>query len=107
MFTYLSASRMIAPISMNTAFITKGIRYGASGTSFAARPAKGGNIASPRVPKANCLPTSPRPSDVSRVAITQAAPRSASAAVGQMSANNLEKVQVVKNVHGIRISNLI
>lgn len=81
---------MRAPISMKTACITNGTRNGFSGIDSTAKPASGGNIAKPRVPKASCLPTSPRPREVSRVAITHAALSNASAAVGQMSARILE-----------------
>lgn len=82
---------MIAPISMNTACMIKGTRYGVSGISWAANPASGGKIAKPIVPKANCRPTSPLPSDFSRVAMTHAAPSRASPAVGQISASILER----------------
>lgn len=75
---------------MNTAWRTNGIRNGVSGICSAASPASGGKMASPIVPKANCLPTSPRPKDVSLVAITQAVPRRAKPAVGQMSDNILK-----------------
>lgn len=64
--------------------------YGFSVNCSAAKPARGGKIASPIVPKANCLPTSPRPKDVSLVAMTQAAPSKANPAVGQMSARILK-----------------
>lgn len=70
---------------MKTACNANGTRYGLSGMLSAASPAKGGKMARPRVPTANCRPTSPRPRDVSLVAMTQAAPSKANAAVGQMS----------------------
>lgn len=43
-------------------------------------------MAKPSEPKANCRPTSPRPQDVSLVAITTAASIRATAVVGKMSA---------------------
>lgn len=86
----MSKINISAPISIKTACNTNGTRKGFSGIDSAANPASGGKMASPRVPKASCRPTSPRPRDVSRVAITHAAPRSASAAVGQISARILD-----------------
>ena len=74
---------------INIACIRNGTKYGVSGISDDANPASGGKIASPKVPNAICLPTSPRPSDVSLVAMTQAVPSKAKAAVGQISASTL------------------
>lgn len=90
--SYLSTIKMTAPISMNAACSRNGTRKGLSGMFCEARPANGGNMARPIVPKANCRPTSPRPMDVSRVAMTQAVPRRANAAVGHMSDNILKKM---------------
>lgn len=79
----------MAPINIKTACRTNGTIYGSLFSSCAASPASGGKITRPIVPKASCLPTSPLPKDVSRVAMTHAAPNNASAAVGQMSAKTL------------------
>lgn len=52
-----------------------GTKYGGTfsfPTPSCKRPTRGGIIAIPITPKTNCLPTSPRPIDVSLVAITQA-----------------------------------
>lgn len=87
--TYESTNSMRAPMIIKTACMRNGTKYGVSGISIDANPANGGKIASPKVPNAICLPTSPRPNDVSLVAMTQAEPSNARAAVGQISASTL------------------
>lgn len=52
-------------------------------------PIIGAKILKPNAPQANCLPISPRPVDVSLVAITTAVPNRATAAAMKMSPKDL------------------
>lgn len=58
-------------------------------TGLSIAPTSGAKTANPNAPAANCFPTSPRPVDVSLVAITTAVARRATAAAGNISAMDL------------------
>lgn len=89
---YLANKIIAAPTSIKIApNIIGALNAGNGGGVVASEiiPIIGANKPNPSAPHANCLPTSPLPVDVSRVAMITAASSNAIAAVGNISAIDL------------------